>query len=214
MRYLSIVAAAIALATTASGQQELVGTWQLLEAEPATFTFHFDDDGGFQAVVPAIMFFEDDEDEADEDDFSLAPFFEGAEYLLSGDWEIDEDGLWISTWEAEFLGGEATLEDVLIEAGEFLATEIAEEDEIADEDYEEFEVGIIGFLLSEYSPEALLFAAHEHFDEEVFGSAFSFEVENDILTLTDEFGDASDLRRVTETAVPDLPWGQIKADMR
>lgn len=214
MRYLWIVAAAITLATTASGQQELMGTWQLLEAEPTRFIFQFDDDGDFQAVVPAIMFFENDEDEAGEDDFSLAPFFERAEYLLSGDWEIDEDGLWISTWEAEFLGGDATLEEVLIEVAEALATEIAEEDEIADEDYEEFEEGIIDLLLAEYSPEALLFEAHEYFDEEVFGSAFSFEVENDILTLTDEFGDASDLRRVAETAVPDLTWGQIKADMR
>ena len=94
-----IVVAVLAAATAAAGRQVFIGTWQLLEAEPARFTFVFAEDGDFEAVVPASMFFEADEDEAD--NFNLEPFFEVYEYRLMGWREIDEDGLWICTDEAE-----------------------------------------------------------------------------------------------------------------
>ena len=160
------------------------------------------------------MFFEADEDEAE--DFSLEPFFEDYEYRLLGWWEIDEDGLWIYTDDAEFLGGDTTLEEVITLASYALAEERAAEEDVADEDYQAFEEQIVEFMLTEYAPEDLLFAAYEFFDEEVFGTAFTFSVEDDILTLTDEAGagEASDLRNVSLTAVMVTSWGQIKAGMR
>ncbi len=47
MRLLWMVAAVVALATTASGQQVFIGIWQVLEAEPTRFTFQFEEDGDF-----------------------------------------------------------------------------------------------------------------------------------------------------------------------
>ena len=216
VRVLSLIAAAImAVATAATGQEELIGTWQVIEVEPARFTLAFGEEGGFVMVTPAAMFFEPDEEEP-EDDFSLEPFFAGYEMRLTGRWEIDEEGLWIFTDEAEFLGGDTTLEEIIIIAARALAMQTAAEEDIAEEDYEDFEAVLIEFLLSEFPPDVLLSEANTYVDEEFFGTVFTYSVEGDMLTLTDEggAGEASDLRKVVDTAVPEISWGQIKAAAR
>ncbi len=73
------------LGTVVQGQEELVGTWQLIDSEPE-LTARFGEDGEFEMILPAAAVF----DEQDMD-FSNAGFVVGAVFVLSESWETNAD---------------------------------------------------------------------------------------------------------------------------
>ena len=56
--------------------------------------------------------------------------------------------------------------------------------------------------------------------EEIFADVFDedqkchYRVEADILIMEDEFGDETKFRRIAATAVSEMSWAQVKAELR
>ena len=202
-----IAIAALAFVAPADGQDELVGTWQLIEAEPEEFTITFASDGSFAAVLPSSLVF-DEPEEAEEPDehFSLAEIAEGAEFHLAGEWEVDGDEITFLATGAEFIWDGGDFGEFWVEAGKALAASTAESEGIDEANYEQFEQETIDALLLLYPPEEFLNVLVGVFDE----STMSYSLEGDVLTLVDEDGPEEWRRVDASSAVPELSWGELK----
>ena len=201
--------AVMALVTAVQGQEEMIGTWQNIEAEPEQFTLRFAADGSFEMILPApLVFADDDDEEGDGDDgFSLTEYAAGTQFQLTGEWLIDEQQLLsLSVEETNFIADGLTIEEFWIEAGKELAAVEAESEGVTEDEYEEFEQSMIDFLFGFFPPDILMQELAGQFD----GLLFGYEVDGNFLTLIDD--DIADMwRRVEPTAVPEITWAQVKA---
>lgn len=201
-----IVWVLLGLGALADAQETLVGTWQLVEAEPVRFTLQLKDDGRFEVVLPAPLVFEEEEAEGG---FDLSAFALGAEFLLSGNWSAEGGRLDVSVEEATFSASGRSLETFLVEAGRALAGATAEAEGVPEEGYETFERDVVDLLLRSFPPAALLEEVAAFFD----GASFEYAVSGDVLSLTDEEG-TEEWTRLSPTAVPAAGWGRVKSAPR
>jgi hypothetical protein len=198
-----------ALATSAQGQEQLVGTWQLIEAEPARFTLEVRADGGFEIVLPAAAVFDGDEEGGD-DDFDIAEHAEAASFYLVGRWQAEGDRLTIWVDRTDFSAGGLSLDEFWMEMGRALAAFRAETEAVDAAEYEGLEQSTIDLLFALFPPDELMAELTALFD----GTVYRYAVDGGTMTLTGPEGQTDAWRRVEPTVMLDSSWGQVKAGLR
>ena len=157
-------------------------------------------------------FFGDFESE-DEDVPEISLLTEGLAISLvaRGSWEADDEVFTLSVDEVEFTINGLSIEEFFREAALEMAAALAEELEISEEDSPNFEETTVELAMLQFDPEGF---------EEIFADVFDedqkchYRVEADILIMEDEFGDETKFRRIAATAVSEMSWAQVKAELR
>ena len=130
----------------------------------------------------------------------------------TGTYRVDGDSLWLDSDNGHFVvdGVKLELLDFMIRLLRSMAALFAEELEVSDEEYPEFEQAMVDEFLAEFDEEEFLaeFAA----DLSIGGT---YAVEGDVLYLTEEEEVVLELHRIDDaTPIARTTWGALKAAQR
>ena len=211
----AILATLAATPAVLAQDDEFIGTWEaVIEPEEDVeasgyMTLEADHTVEFGSQVhlgPEFIFGELGEGELPD----IPIFTEGFAMTLTlhGTWQA-EDGLLTRHMEKfEITINDMTVEGFFREMASRFAVVFAEDAEIADEEFAEFEETFVdGFMMELDSEEfeEMLIADFREDDVD------AYEVDGDTLFLTSDDGEVTEFRRITPSVVAQSTWGQVKA---
>ena len=221
----------LAMASAVCAQDELVGTWELilgpeeeveggehltLEADH-TFRIVFEDEIGPEFLNGEFV----EEGEGDVGSFDIEdeelpdiPLFQEAFSLtvvIRGTWEAEDGELTLRFEEIEIALNNMSVEEFLVAAARDLAIVLAEEQEIAAEEFEEFETAVVTLFLLELDSEDLEAVFKEGLgDVEENEDISAYEIDGNSMVFFEDDEVAAEFRRVTESVVAESSWGHVK----
>ena len=218
---IAMLFAGLLVSTAISAQDELVGTWELRldedeEGFEGTTTMTLSANGDLEILLEAEFppeffgdFTSDDEDAPD-----LPLFTEGIAVRIAarGSWEADDEEFTLSIDEVEFTINGLSVDEFFREAAFEMAAALAEELEISEEDFPDFEETVVESVMVQFDPEGFGENLSDVFGEE---ETCHYEIVGGILIVEDEFGDETEFRRiVVASVVTERSWGQVKSGLR
>ena len=222
----------LAISSAVCAQDELVGTWeQIIDPEEgiegsarltleADHTFEIVLESEFDSEFLNGGFVEEGTEEDTEEDVAdfdiddeelpdIPLFREGFRLtiVIRGTWEAQDEELTLRFEEVEIAFDDMSIEEFLATAARDLAALLAEEQGVADEEYEAFETAVVTLFLLELDSVDLEAMFSEDFGDEDISA---YEIDGNSMVFLEDDEVAAEFRRVTESVVAESSWGQVK----
>ena len=144
--------------------------------------------------------------------FDLALLSDGfeLEIVVRGSWETENELLTLQFEEIEIGIDGGTVDEFFEASARDLAALLAEEQGVADDEYEEFEEAVVTLFMLQVDTEDF---------ERAFGEAFTrddvteFSVDGDSLLLLENGDINAEFTRVTPSVISESSWGQVKSSV-
>ena len=132
--------------------------------------------------------------------------------VIRGTWEAEDGELTLRFEEIEIAFNDMSVEEFLVAAARDLAALLAEEQGIADEEYEAFETAVVTLFLVQLDSADLEAIFKEGLgDVEENEDISAYEIDGNSMVFFEDDEVAAEFRRVTESVVAESSWGQVKA---
>ena len=211
----SILATLAASPAVLAQDDELIGTWEVvIEPEEGVeasgyMTLEADHTVEFGSQVhlgPEFIFGDVGEGELPD----IPIFTEGfaMTITLHGTWQAENGVLTLHMEEFELLLNDMTVEEFFREMASQFAVVFAEDTEIADEEFAEFEEGFVEGFMMELNADEFEEMLIADFREDAVNT---YEVDGNSMFFFEDGEVASEFRRITPSVVAQSTWGQVKA---